>query len=129
MMMRTPALNLQLFAAGEKTEKATPKKKRDARKKGQVVQSRDLTTAVIFLIVMATINVTTDFYTTRVIGFYQVISELMTETEGLFTFGNIIPLFRQAIEELVVLILPVLMVALATGVLLSYLQVGALFTT
>ncbi len=128
-MMRTPAMNLQLFAAGEKTEKATAKKKRDARKKGQVVQSRDLTTAVIFLAVMVTINMTTDYYTTRVIAFYRLVSDLMTETEGLFSFGNIIPLFQQAIEELIVLILPVLMVALATGLLLSFLQVGALFTT
>ncbi len=32
-------LNLQYFA-GEKTEKATPKKRQDARKKGQVAKSK-----------------------------------------------------------------------------------------
>ena len=36
----TITVNLQLFAGeGEKTEKATPKRKQDARKKGQVLQS------------------------------------------------------------------------------------------
>lgn len=38
--------------AGEKTEAATPKKKEDARKKGQVAQSRDVST--VFLLVAAT---------------------------------------------------------------------------
>nr|HQA48987.1 EscU/YscU/HrcU family type III secretion system export apparatus switch protein [Bacillota bacterium] len=34
-------INLQLFAE-EKTEKATPKKRRDVREKGNVFQSREL---------------------------------------------------------------------------------------
>lgn len=42
------------FAAGEKTEEATPKRKADARKKGQVAKSTDLSSAVtlILLIIM-----------------------------------------------------------------------------
>ncbi len=39
MMLR---LDLQFFA-GEKTEKATPKKRQDSRKKGQVLKSQDVT--------------------------------------------------------------------------------------
>lgn len=42
-------INLQLFS-GEKTEKATPRKKEDARKKGQVLQSKDLTSALTLLV-------------------------------------------------------------------------------
>ena len=38
-------LDLQFFA-GEKTEKATPKKRNDARKKGQVAKSQDVNTAI-----------------------------------------------------------------------------------
>ena len=33
----------------QKTEKPTPKKLRDARKKGQVSKSRDITQALLFL--------------------------------------------------------------------------------
>jgi len=43
-------VDLQFFA-GEKTEKATPKKKQDSRKKGQVAKSQDVTTALILLMV------------------------------------------------------------------------------
>ena len=35
--------------AGEKTEKATPKKRQEARKKGQIARSQDLTGAVVML--------------------------------------------------------------------------------
>ena len=41
-------LDLQYFA-GEKTEKATPKKRQDARKKGQVLKSQDVTAALLLL--------------------------------------------------------------------------------
>lgn len=37
-------LDLQYFA-GEKTEKATPRKRDDSRKKGQVAKSADLTSS------------------------------------------------------------------------------------
>ena len=42
-------LDLQFFA-GEKTEKATPKKRQDARKKGQVLKSQDVSAAILLLI-------------------------------------------------------------------------------
>ena len=42
-------LDLQFFA-GEKTEKATPKKRQDARKKGQVLKSQDVTAAFLLLV-------------------------------------------------------------------------------
>ncbi|MET3194480.1 flagellar biosynthesis protein FlhB [Bacillus sp. OAE603] len=41
-------LNLQLFS-GEKTEKATPKKREETKKKGQVAKSVEINTAVILL--------------------------------------------------------------------------------
>ena len=43
-------LDLQFFA-GEKTEKATPKKRQDARKKGQVLKSQDVTAAFLLLLI------------------------------------------------------------------------------
>ena len=39
--------------AGDKTEKPTPKKLRDAKKKGQVVHSRDLSSGFVFIIAVA----------------------------------------------------------------------------
>ena len=43
-------LDLQYFS-GEKTEKATPKKKQDTRKKGQVAKSADVNTSFVLIAV------------------------------------------------------------------------------
>nr|WP_321164147.1 EscU/YscU/HrcU family type III secretion system export apparatus switch protein [Tepidibacillus decaturensis] len=40
-------MNLQYFA-GEKTEKATPRRKQESRQKGQVAKSAELPSAIIF---------------------------------------------------------------------------------
>lgn len=71
--MRNYSLNLQFFSAeGEgRTEKATPKKREDARKKGQVAQSKELNTAVL------------------IVGFCGVALPL-----GSYMLGNIIKEFR-----------------------------------
>ncbi|MFE7151683.1 EscU/YscU/HrcU family type III secretion system export apparatus switch protein, partial [Heyndrickxia sporothermodurans] len=42
--MKLLSLDLQFFS-GEKTEKATPKKRQDAKKKGQTAKSQDINTA------------------------------------------------------------------------------------
>ena len=42
--------DLQRFAGGERTEEPTPKKRADARKKGQVGRSQELNTAFVLLI-------------------------------------------------------------------------------
>src|SRR3979409_2135877 len=43
---------------GEKTEKATPKRREEARKKGQVARSQDLNGAVIMLAGLVTLGIT-----------------------------------------------------------------------
>lgn len=43
-------IQLQLFADAEKTEKATPKKRKDAREEGQILQSREISSAFILLL-------------------------------------------------------------------------------
>ena len=47
-------------SSGEKTENATPKRLADARKKGQITRSRELTTAAVVLAVTAAVLVTGD---------------------------------------------------------------------
>ena len=44
--------------AGEKTEKATPKKKADSRNKGQVARSQDLNAAVVTIVGIFVVAIT-----------------------------------------------------------------------
>src|SRR5690554_1372590 len=51
-------VNLQLFAdSGEKTEKATPRKRKKVREEGQVLQSREITSAILLLCMFITLRV------------------------------------------------------------------------
>ena len=54
---------------GEKTEKATPKKLRDARKKGQVAKSQDLPSAFTFVVSVAAVLVMMPYLYSQLGGF------------------------------------------------------------
>lgn len=121
-------LNLQLFAedSGEKTEDATPKRKSEARKKGQVAKSQDLPQIITLLMGIVVINISSSFfYETMTAEFNKSLSsihitklsmELLQEKmlQGLYMFFMIIT--------------PILSVIVIGGVLSNYLQVGFLFT-
>ena len=118
-------LDLQHFA-GEKTEKATPKKKQDARKKGQVAKSQDIGTAFVLLGVFfllslygpAMLDILKDM-TIGVFGQYMLLD---------VTVDNIMYLFISIMLELVFFLAPVMGVAMIFGVIGNYIQVGVLFT-
>ena len=80
-------LNLQFFNAESegKTEKATPKKRSDARKKGQVAKSAELNTAVILLVFFIGLQALGSYYLTEmdrllISGYSQLPSILAEET-------------------------------------------------
>lgn len=122
-------INLQLFAADDKTEKATPKKRADARKKGQVLQSREIIAALILTFVFLGIRGFGEFiynelavFTTKILTEYPTI-------EDLFTVNILSRLFIETVLVLLKTTAPMFAIALITGVIASYAQVGFLFTT
>ena len=66
-------INLQLFAdTSDKTEKATPKKRAELRKKGQVMQSREVTSNLILLITFIAIRVFGSFLYQEISSVFRV---------------------------------------------------------
>lgn len=110
----------------EKSEKATPKKLRDARKKGQVAKSQDLPAAFTFIVA---ITVT------------LVMAKTIADELGFFIIGSL-KAFRTSNNLAVTLIqymniglriilkvsLPILIPTLLTGVIANFLIVGPLFS-
>lgn len=119
--------NLQLFAE-EKTEQPTSKKIRDSRQKGQVAQSKDLNGAIALLLVFLAISVFGSFFIKELFSFYHYIMILSEDTEVLFSGNGIYLLMTETMLLILKLSLPTLVVAMLTGGLVSYMQVGALFT-
>jgi flagellar biosynthesis protein FlhB len=119
-------LDLQFFS-GEKTEKATPRKKQDARKKGQVAKSADVNTAISLLAIFLSFLFIGAFMRDRILlmmrGTFQdyMLMELSDQ--------NVHDLFITLAYQSAIILAPIMGVALVAGILANYLQVGFLFST
>ncbi|WP_059053523.1 flagellar biosynthesis protein FlhB [Paenibacillus senegalimassiliensis] len=119
------SLDLQLFA-GEKTEKATPKKRQDARKKGQVAKSQDLTGAFILLAGFLSLTFFGGYIKERlVILFTDVFYHRMSMN---VTQENVMTMFSDLGVQILLLLAPIFLVVVVIAVIVSYGQVGFMLT-
>ena len=117
--------DLQLFS-GEKTEEATPKRKQEARQKGQVAKSMELNS--VFVIVAA-------FLTLKVLGSY-IFDELFGYMKTIFTNLWLADLTITSAEQIFIgfaiiflkTTLPLMCVILIVGLAVNFLQVGFAFS-
>lgn len=111
---------------GEKTEKATPKKLKDAKKKGQVAKSQDLPSAFTFIVSVCVI---------------LAMSKILYHQMGDFLVGTfnsvnnpdlttvILNLFYKANEVIFIASMPVLIAVTFIGVVVTFLTIGPVFAT
>ncbi|HRD54865.1 MAG TPA: type III secretion system export apparatus subunit SctU [Parachlamydiaceae bacterium] len=109
---------------GEKTEKATPKKLRDAKKKGQVAKSQDLPAAFTFMASIAIIMGMSHFLYSQLGGF--IISAFNMIPKGDLDVA-VAQLFVQSIVVIFLASIPVLMAVAFIGVVIEFLSVGPMF--
>ncbi|MEH6946371.1 flagellar biosynthesis protein FlhB [Bacillus sp. JJ634] len=119
-------LDLQFFA-GEKTEKATPKKRQDARKKGQVAKSQDINTAINLLAVFGVLVITGPFMYEQIVGLMrEFLQNMMLES---VTEENIQVMVYEILKMMVLTLAPVFVTAMIAGMLANIMQVGFMFST
>ncbi|MGE6753097.1 flagellar biosynthesis protein FlhB [Rossellomorea sp. NPDC071047] len=124
--MQWLSLDLQFFS-GEKTEKATPKKRDDARKKGQTAKSQDVNTAIILLAVFLFLTFSASYIGNIVFDlFNQTFQEYMLME---LTENTVQVITMDIMKELALLLGPIMIVALLAGLFSNYIQVGVMFTT
>ncbi len=120
------AFDLQLFAdegnTGEKTEKATPRRVEEARKKGQVFKSSDLNSAVILLAGSVTIFATLPYMIETLKSF----TELCFLDRSLYEFSSeyLHLLLIEVTITMAKCLAPIFGVTSITALLVTYLQVG-----
>ncbi len=123
-------VNLQLFAdSGDKTEKATPKKRRKAREEGQVLQSREMTSAIVLLCLFITMKVAGSYMYEQMYENFGVFFNGYQNLSDLFSIKGITKLSMNMILRFLKIVAPIFLVALITGIASGYAQVGFLFTT
>ncbi|WP_391121291.1 flagellar biosynthesis protein FlhB [Psychrobacillus sp. L3] len=121
------SLDLQYFA-GEKTEKATPKKRQDSRKKGQVLKSQDVTSAIVLLSMFLFLLFSAGFLRTKIFSFF---SETFTKYMLIktVTIETAMEIYTDILIEMATILLPIMAVAVIAAIAANYFQFGLLFTT
>lgn len=119
-------LDLQLFNQ-EKTEKATPKKVQDSRKKGQVAKSQELPAALILTMSFASFLMLGNYYKTHFFNLFGNMFEnwLMME----LTPGNLGDFFAAILLEIALLLAPIFAIVIIVGVVGNLVQFGFLLAT
>lgn len=117
--------NLQLFAE-ERTEKATPHRREEARKKGQVVRSIEINSAVILFSTFWVLKILSPWIGMQVATFSSsIFSDYLLQD---FNQKNILYLLIFMVALFLQVCLPVMVVALGAGLVANFLQVGFLLT-
>ncbi len=111
----------------EKTEKATPKKLRDARKKGQVAKSQDFPSAFTFVVSVSATLFSAAYLFEQMAGYMVFIFKSVS--------GNIdLPnraggFLSQCILVILSCSLPICVITALVGLLISFLIIGPVFST
>jgi flagellar biosynthesis protein FlhB len=109
-----------------KTESATPKKRREARAKGEVARSQELASSVNLAVGVSVLFLLGTFACRELKTFTTRVFAQMAAAPGEFT--EIMPFLTQAGGTVLVLLAPVMAALLAAGLFINYGQVGFLIS-
>ena len=122
-------LNLQLFGQqsdqGEKTEKPTPKKRREARRKGQVAKSKEVSSAFLLFATFGVLYLAAPYTFNR---FAVFVTKLWSEYPIEYNERGIQALLTEVIMELMIFLAPILAASFLMGILSNLIQIGFLVT-
>jgi len=110
----------------EKSEKATPKKLRDARKKGQVAKSKDFPSAFTFIMSIAGVLYFSSYFYDKLTTFIIQMFSLIRVHEQLETrIGGVL---TGVMETIFYTSMPLMVAITVIGILVNFLIVGPLFS-
>jgi flagellar biosynthetic protein FlhB len=114
------------FGDQERTEQATPKRRQEAREKGQVAKSRELCSVAVLLACLMALY----------FGRGKMLNQLLDMTRSAFTHlhrldltdAAVIHLFQQEVGFLLYITAPVMVMSVAAALFSNYIQIGTLFS-
>lgn len=118
-------VDLQFFA-GEKTEKATPKKRQDTRKKGQVAKSQDVNTALVLLAVFLVLLFTGEGMLNSLTNVYRYAFQDLLHLN--LSEENVYVIFIEMLKQIIYVLAPVMVIAMVAAIAANFLQFGFLFS-
>lgn len=124
--MSTYLIDLQFFGAENegRTEKATPKKREDARKKGQVAKSTELNTAFILMAFFGLMMLLGNYYMNR---FSRQLEEVFQKIPDMIKYGdtnNLLVTIGDSLMQIILINGPLWAGLFVTAFVVSIIQVG-----
>lgn len=119
-------MDLQYFA-GEKTEKATPKKRQDERRKGKVSKSQDINTAILLIFCFLALFVFGGFMLDSMLHLFIEAFTMFIHWD--VTAESVARVFIGSTIEAAKILAPIMLIAIIAGFGSNLLQIGFLFTT
>ena len=112
---------------GDKTEQPTPKRLRDARKKGDVAKSRDVTATATLLVWLLVLVFGAGFAGSRIMSLFDAGFTMVARNQPFAMSAGALGWHAVTVGLLITAI--ALVPAAATGMLSEFLQAGGVFTT
>jgi flagellar biosynthetic protein FlhB len=112
--------------SGEKTEEPTPKKREDARKKGDVPDSKDTSGFIVLFISLAMLYLMFDYMVLHIKQFYVYTNDFYNKE---FTQEILFDITFVMIKEFFLITMPIMFAIAIAGLLGTIAQIGFLFTT
>lgn len=116
------------MADSQKTEKATPKRRRDERKKGNIFFSNDAVSVVVLIAGLATLFLTMGSIADHMGRFLRHCLSLIGLSEGTSAVGDLGQLLIELLWSLVLAAGPVLLVPMVAGIAATFFQTKLLVT-
>jgi len=119
-------LNLSFFNdTGEKTEQATPKKKRKARSEGQVAKSQEVSTAAMLLVGFTALSLFAGGILNGILAYFNTNYEMFGPNMlDYFERVDIARHIAWSLSRVILISLPIFAVTITVGVVINILQVG-----
>ncbi len=110
----------------EKSEVPTPRRRQEARSRGQIPKSQDLTAAILLLVGLITL----DAFGESILGRLFDMTKFMLSGGGdsAVRGSQLLPLGAEAMKQMFFLLLPILLVFMFASFVVVLLQTGLLFT-
>ncbi|WP_239617011.1 flagellar biosynthesis protein FlhB [Cohnella mopanensis] len=118
-------MDLQLFS-GEKTEKATPKKRQESRDKGQVAKSAEIPSSLILLACICCLLMLGPFLQKQLLSLFS--DTFLHRLNMDVTDQNILGLFSQYAIQMLIFLAPIFIIVVIVAFASYYVQIGWLFT-
>ncbi len=110
----------------EKTESATPKKREESRRKGQVPKSKEVSSTVSFLFILVVLYFFAPYFLKRILMMMRGFLSEVTTIE--ITVSNLSLLTNQALYQISMILAPLFVVIMIGGVLGNVMQFGFLLS-